>query len=141
MATDQSPLYLTRDGARRYVAHNGSTTIIVGDKNLYDDVFNPGELLQLALAGCAAMSADTTLSHRLGDDAVITAGVGSELDEDTNRFTAIAVEIVASMDTLDEDDRAALIERTSRAIQKYCTVARTVTAEFDYSVSVTGELS
>lgn len=134
------PLRLVREGARLYTASNGQVTIRVGDKRLHSDVFNPGELLKLALAGCAALSADSTLAHRLGDDVAISADVESTFDDTRNAFSAIAVRIVASMSELDPEQREDLLARVNRAIDRYCTVAHTVVdGPLDYRLEVVGD--
>lgn len=135
-----NPLFLARKGRRLYTASNGDATVAVGDKSLHEGVFSPGELLQLALAGCAALSADQTLAKQLGDDTAIFAGVDAELDSDANRYRAIAVQLVATLGDLTEDERGALIEKAIAAIDRHCTVAHTVRFDdLDYRVEIVDE--
>lgn len=138
--TTPQPLYLTRESTRLYTASNGEATIAVGDRSLHEGVFTPGELLQLALAGCAAMSADHTLARELGEDMELFVGVGSDHDRESDRYTAIAVELVASLADLGDDVRARLSERAQAAIAKHCTVAHTVLSDdLDYRVEIVDE--
>ncbi|MBD3689508.1 OsmC family protein [Nanchangia anserum] len=138
--SESSPLFLTRESLRLYTATNGEASVKVGDKSRYPGVFNPGELLQLALAGCAAMSADQTLTKVLGEDTAVWAGVDAEHDQDANKFTRIVVEVVAAMGALDEDARRDLIAKAEDAIARYCTVEHTVSGgDLDYRVRVVDE--
>lgn len=132
-------LYLERTGTRLYSATNGDVSVPVGDKSLHAGVFNPGELLKIALAGCAAMSADATLAKALGDDVAIFAGVSGESDKENNLFPKIVVEVLAAMDSLTPEERDALIAKASNAIDKLCTVGRTIKAGAEYEVHVRDE--
>ena len=64
------------------------------------DVFTPGELLKIALAGCAGMSADHSLARRLGADVPVTvpSRVRTPTDE---RYPALHEELVVDLSGLD----------------------------------------
>jgi uncharacterized OsmC-like protein len=98
--------------------------------------FTPGELLQLALATCAAVSADHVLSSRLGPD--FSAEIRVTADEDTSqeRYTQFDASIDADMSALDDDRHAALIDRAQKAVERLCTVGRTLSNSAEYSVQL-----
>ena len=51
---------------------------------------NPGELLKLALIGCAGMSSDVNLARRLGDEFPMRLWAHGTADEGENRYLTIA---------------------------------------------------
>ncbi|WP_407706401.1 OsmC family protein, partial [Actinotignum urinale] len=50
--------------------------------------FTPGELMQLAVAGCQALSADSRFEQALGEDYHATFTVSADTNREENRFTA-----------------------------------------------------
>ena len=95
------------------------------------DVFTPGELLKIALAGCAGMSADHSLARRLGPDVTVTVRVaGPNRDE---RYPALHEEILVDLSSLDEADRERVLTVVRRAIDRNCTVGRTLESGADVS--------
>src|SRR5690625_5448117 len=61
---------------------------------------NPGELLKLALIGCAGMSSDITLTRRLGEDFEMRLWAHGTSDEEDNRYHRIAEEVQLPLDGL-----------------------------------------
>src|SRR3954470_18142605 len=60
-------LWAERVGTRRYTGHNARGAEVRMGPVEAGDVFTPGELLKIALAGCAGMSSDHTLARHLGE--------------------------------------------------------------------------
>lgn len=87
---------------------------------------NPGELLKLALIGCAGMSSDTNLSRRLGEDFDLRLWAHGESDEAENRYVTIAEEVQLPLDGLTEQEISTLVKVFGRAVAAGCTVERTV---------------
>ncbi|MGP9536866.1 OsmC family protein [Brachybacterium sp. AOP43-C2-M15] len=87
---------------------------------------DPGELLKLALIGCAGMSSDVNLSRRLGDDFALRLWAHGTADETENRYTAVAEEVQLPLEGLSEQEIAAVVKVFGRAVAAGCTVERTV---------------
>ena len=63
---------------------------------------NPGELLKLALIGCAGMSSDINLARRLGEDFEMRLWAHGSSDSSENRYLSIAEEVQLPLDGLTE---------------------------------------
>lgn len=87
---------------------------------------NPGELLKLALIGCAGMSSDVNLARRLGDDFDMRLWAHGTSDEQQNRYLTIAEEVQLPLEGLTEKEVAAVVTVFRRAVAAGCTVERTV---------------
>ncbi|BDZ55506.1 OsmC family protein [Agromyces marinus] len=116
---------VSRTGPRTYEGLNErGSTVLIGPADAPGH-FTPGELLKLALAGCAGMSADTAAARRLGDDVAITVWAHGTAD-DENRYRDLDEEIVIDLTSLEPEEREQLVSIMSRAIGRACTVARSV---------------
>ena len=89
-------------------------------------VFSPGELLQIAAAACASLSADHVLSSRLGDDFNAAFTVRAEGEPGEKSYRHFRTDFVVDMSELDQERHHALIERALGAIDRLCAVARTL---------------
>lgn len=87
---------------------------------------NPGELLKLALIGCAGMSSDVNLARRLGEDYDMRLWAHGTSDEDQNRYLTIAEEVQLPLEELTEAEIATVVKVFGRAVEACCTVERTV---------------
>ena len=126
-----------RTGTRRYVATNsrGAQVHIGGEET--DGAFTPGELLAIALGACNVMTADFPLSRRLGEDFTASASVGRTKLVAENRYTAADVDLVLGPEAA---DRLADLEPVMRrAIERGCTVARTLEAGLEVSLTIRAE--
>jgi len=126
-----------RTGTRRYVAANsrGAQVHIGGEET--DGVFTPGELLAIALGACNVMTADFPLSRRLGEDFTASVSVGRTKLAAENRYTAADVDFVLGPEAA---DRLADLEPVMRrAIERGCTVARTLEAGLEVSLTIRAE--
>jgi uncharacterized OsmC-like protein len=117
-------LWAERVGSRCYTGYNSrGAQVRIGPVEA-GDVFTPGELLKLALAGCAGMSADHSLARRLGTDVAVTVHVsGPNQDE---RYPELREEIVVDLSTLDPDEQDRVMTVIRRAVDRNCTVGRTL---------------
>lgn len=132
-------LWVERVGHRRYVGHNSrGASVEIGDMT-YGDVFTPGELLKVALAGCSGLSSDFAMSRRLGDDVAATIEVGGLADEAEDRYPALAERLVVDLAGLADDERERLLVVLNRAIEEHCTVGRTLKAAATVTLTVDGE--
>lgn len=137
MAEETKALWLERVGKGSYVGRNSKgATVPIGHS---DGEFTPGQLLQLALAGCNATSADARYASALGDDFGAVVGVEAEWDKETNRYLNMVVEIVTDMSGLSDEEREKLESRVHRAIDRHCTVAHTLNAGMPNDLVLTSE--
>ena len=119
-------LWVERTGTRRYTGRSTrGAEVSIGSEDV-QGVFTPGELLKIALAACAGLSADFPLSHRLGDNFDATIRVSGEADRKTETYPALVEEFELDLSELDEDARERLLNATRRAIDRVCTVGRTL---------------
>lgn len=125
-AEDAKPVSVVRTGAGAFRGSNErGATVEIGDG---EGRFRPGELLKLALAGCAAMSSEFTLSRRLGEGYEAEFVVSGAKSADENRYERLAEEIRLDLSGLDDATRARVAHLVQRAIAQACTVERSLTA-------------
>lgn len=140
-ATGEGPraraLWAERTGTREYTGRSSrGAHVLIGDG---PDRFTPGELLQLALAACSALSADHRLTHALGAGFAATAGVSVQKIEEENRYEHLTVEIVTDLSPLPPEEREHTLARAEAAIERHCTVGRTLSAGASHGVIFTDE--
>lgn len=92
-----------------------------------EGVFTPGELMKLALAACTGMSSDFTLARRLGDHYQATIRVSGDADRENEVYPELTEEFQLDLSSLDESEREKLLTLVERAVDKACTVGRTLT--------------
>ena len=151
MTTEQKPapditanagdteLWVERTGTRRYTGRNSrGAEVLIGSVGV-ENVFSPGELLKIALAGCSGLASDSALRHRLGDDVDVTIHVSGMSDDETDRYPALLEELVVDLSALDATARERLLTVVHRAIDQHCTVGRTLEAGATVQLTVTGE--
>ncbi|HYN72549.1 MAG TPA: OsmC family protein [Nakamurella sp.] len=119
-------LWVDRIGSRRYCGHNTrGAQVLVGSAEA-GAVFTPGELMKIALAGCSGMSADASLARRLGDDVAISVHVSGPSDPAEVRYPTLHEELVVDLSGLSRQDRSRVETVIRRAIDRSCTVGRTL---------------
>lgn len=126
MATNIPALTATRSGSWTYTVDNGrGATLTIGMEGTAG-AFSPVELLQAALAGCAALSAEAQLVNKLGEDIQVSSQVEATYDAASNRIDTLKNLITTEMSTLDPERRAKLMAATVRSIGKLCTVKKSL---------------
>ena len=91
-----------------------------------EGVFTPGELLKIALAACSGMSSDQPLRSRLGDDYQATIRVSGPADREQERYPLLEENLEIDLSGLSEDEVTRLLTVVERAVDKVCTVGRTL---------------
>jgi uncharacterized OsmC-like protein len=130
---------VTRTGSRTYEGLNErGATVRIGGSELEGEHFTPGELLKIALIGCAGLSTDRVAARRLGDDYAITIWAHGVSDPESNRYTRIEEELLVDLGGLDPSDRTKLIDIMERAIERGCTVARSVEDSIELDTTIDG---
>ena len=99
---------------------------------------NPGELLKLALIGCAGMSSDINLARRLGEDFSARLWAHGTSDVTDNRYHRIDEEVQLPLDDLTEAEIAAVVKVFDRAVAAGCTVERTVVPGVEVTHTILG---
>lgn len=136
MSTHDPTVYLERTTTHRYVGRNDRGAEVQIGLHDSDGAFSPGELLQVALAACGALSADHILSRRLGDDFAGQVDVTPKYDEELRRYDEIVTAIRVNLADVEPDKVDALIERADRAIERLCAVGRTLDQPTSHPISI-----
>lgn len=136
MSTEEPTVHIERTGTHRYIGRNDRGAEL--EIGLHDSVgaFSPGELLQVALAACAALSADHVLSRRLGDDFAARGDVSPAYDEELRRYEEIKTVLRVDLATVEQDKLEPLLERADRAIERLCAVGRTIDQPISHPVEI-----
>lgn len=102
-------------------------------------VFTPGDLMKIALAGCAALSSQFAIEHTLGDGKGARIVVDGTYDADSDAYINFNEQVVvdATDAKLSEEDANKLKERVTRHIERGCTVKHTYVQETPVRMDVT----
>jgi len=102
-------------------------------------VFTPGDLMKIALAGCAALYSQFAIEHTLGDGKGARIVVDGTYDADSDAYINFNEQVVvdATDAKLSEEDADKLKERVTRHIEKGCTVKHTYVQETPVRMDVT----
>lgn len=120
----EASVWVDRVGERSLVGRNQrGVEIPIGSG---EGQVNPGELLKIALLGCAGMSSDRTLARRLGEDFPMRLWAHDESDAEQDRYLRIGEEIQLPLEGLDEKEIAAVVKVFGRAVAAACTVERSI---------------
>jgi uncharacterized OsmC-like protein len=129
---------VARTGTRTFEGMNErGSTVRIGPADA-EGTFTPGELFKLALIGCAGMSSDRVAARRLGDDFAVTIWAHGRSDHDENRYRRIEEELLIDLSGLDPTERTRLIGAMERAIERGCTVARSVEDSIELDTTIDG---
>lgn len=131
-----SQLRVERTGTRQGVARNGRGASVRFGPDDVDGSFTPGELLALALAACNIMSVDHVLTRRLGE-VPLSGTVATTKDVGDNAYIDAHVELaVGGGHELDDGGWQELVAVASRAVERGCTVGRTLERPLPHTISV-----
>jgi uncharacterized OsmC-like protein len=132
-------LWVERTGVRRYTGRSsGGAEVLIGSEDV-EGVFTPGELLKIALAACSGMSSDHPLSSRLGDDYETTIRVSGAADREQERYPLIEENLEVDLSGLSEDEAKKVRIVVERAIDKVCTVGRTLKSGTEVTFELTDQ--
>lgn len=122
-------LWVERTGTRLYTGRSSrGAEVRIGSESV-DGVFTPGELLKIALAACTGMSSDAPLSRRLGDSYDAVVHVDGPADRENEWYPVLSERMELDLSELDADAQERLLLVVQRAIDKVCTVGRTIKRE------------
>ena len=102
-------------------------------------VFTPGDLVKIALAGCAALSSQFAIEHTLGEGKGARIVVDGTYDADSDAYINFNEQLVvdATDADLSDEDADKLKERITRHVDKGCTVKHTYVQETPVRMDVT----
>ncbi|WP_067827165.1 OsmC family protein [Nocardia inohanensis] len=129
-ATTAEPveLWAERTGPRAYTGRNNRGGEVLIASQGVPGAFTPGELLKIALAGCTGLSADFTLSRKLGESFDATVRVSGDADRENEVYPELNEVLELDLSELDEATRERLLVAAQRSIDRVCTVGRTLKA-------------
>jgi uncharacterized OsmC-like protein len=127
-APEPTTLWVERTGTRAYTGRSSrGAEVLIGSQGV-PGVFTPGELLKIALAACSGLSADFPLSRKLGDNFDATIRVSGDADRENEVYPQLDEVFELDLSELDDEARERLLVTVQRAIDKVCTVGRTLKA-------------
>ncbi|MFG1606775.1 OsmC family protein [Actinoplanes sp. NPDC049265] len=88
--------------------------------------FSPGELLQLAVASCSTVTIEDMVVRRSGPDARVNATVDRDRAPGTHEYQRISVTLDVDLAGLDDTERGRVVKALRTAVERECTVSRTV---------------
>lgn len=122
-----TPVTVTRTAPHTFVAESprgGRVRVATDDE---PDAFTPGELLLAAAAACAGLTAEGPLVRRVGQEgAVVLHADRTKPDDDPHIFASVDVSFDVDLSALGDEERDALLTAADRAIERLCTVTRTL---------------
>lgn len=119
-------LEVERTGEHAFVGRNGRGAEVRLGRKGAEGAFSPAELLQIAAAGCSAVTAEELITRRIGEDAKFRVAVSADRREGASELDAVHVAFDVDVSTLTSDQREALAGAVDRAIERLCTVSRTL---------------
>ncbi|KDN23098.1 OsmC family protein [Amycolatopsis rifamycinica] len=119
-------LEVERTGEHAFVGRNERGAQVWLGRKGAEGAFSPAELLQIAVAGCNAVTAEELITRRIGEDAKFRVTVDADRREGASELDAVHVAFDVDVSTLAADQREALAGAVDRAIERLCTVSRTL---------------
>ncbi|MGN2636816.1 OsmC family protein [Nocardia takedensis] len=125
---EPTTLWAERTGVREYVGRSSrGAEVLIGSQGV-PGRFTPGELLKIALAACTGLSADFPLTRKLGDNFDATIRVAGDADRENEVYPQLDEVVELDLSELDDEARERLLVTVQRAVDKVCTVGRTLKA-------------
>ncbi|MET8997754.1 OsmC family protein [Amycolatopsis sp. Hca4] len=119
-------LEVERTGEHAFVGRNERGAEVRLGRKGAEGAFSPAELLQIAAAGCSAVTAEELIVRRIGEEAKFRVAVTADRREGAAELDAVHVAFDVDVSTLAADQREALAGAVDRAIERLCTVSRTL---------------
>jgi uncharacterized OsmC-like protein len=129
-------LEVRRVGNHEFTGHNDRGAEVTLGRAGAEGSFTPAELLQIAVAGCSAVTAEELIARRVGADSAFTVGVDADRRPGSHELDAIHVGFDIDVSGLDDTGRAQLETVVRNALDQLCTVSRTVKHGAPVSVDV-----
>ncbi len=138
-ATSTPNLTAERTESGVYVASNERGARVRIGKGGIRHAFTPGELLQLAVATCAAVSSEANLVHHLGEDFEATLTVEAVKNDAENRYDEIHTVFSPDLSSLDTEKMEKMVVRLEKLVDRLCTVGRTLENSAETHLEITSK--
>lgn len=133
-----TPVEVTRTGTRTFEATNPRGAHVSIGPETAEGVFTPGELLLAAVAGCVGVTSDSLVVRRVGEDARFQVHADrTKESDDVHEFASVQVDLDVDLSSLDAGQRQALATAVDRAVEKLCTVSRTLKKGVPVTLNIT----
>jgi uncharacterized OsmC-like protein len=119
-------LEVRREGEHEFVGRNDRGAEVRLGRSGAEGAFSPAELLQIAAAGCSAVTAEELITRRVGEDSHFRVAASADRRQGASELDAVYVRFDVDLAALDQHEREALATAVDRAIEKLCTVSRTL---------------
>ena len=119
-------LEVQREGEHEFVGRNERGAEVRLGRSGQQGSFSPAELLQIATAGCSAVTAENLITRRVGEDSKFRVSVTADRREGASELDGVRVRFDVDLANLDASQRAALAAAVDRSIERLCTVSRTL---------------
>lgn len=132
-------VFVRRSGEQQFIGSNDRGAEVLLGKPGQEGTFRPGELLLVAVGACANMSAESVIARRIGTEASQSVTVEATKDSEANRYSSMRVSFDVDFSGLSDEQRHTAIAAALRAIDRGCTVSRTVEASAAVDVELDPE--
>lgn len=132
-------LWVERTGVRRYTGRSSRGAEVLVGSVTDEGAFTPGELMKIALAACTGLASDLPLSRRLGETYDAKIRVTGAPDRENEVYPRLDEVLELDLSELDADAQERLALVVERAIERTCTVGRTLKAGTDVRLYIEGE--
>jgi len=118
--------WVERVGPQSYLGHNAAGASVLITSPATEQSFTPGELLKLALGGCAGLTADAALTRQLGPQVSATITVSGHHHGGEDRYDELDQRLLVELSSLSEKQRQRLARMVDLVLGKACTVGLTL---------------
>ncbi|AEF41594.1 OsmC family protein [Hoyosella subflava] len=132
-------LWVERTGVRRYTGRSSRGAQVQVGSVSDEGAFTPGELLKIALAACSGLASDQPLSRRLGETYDAKFYVSGAPDRENEVYPVLDEVLELDLSELDANAQERLMLVVERAIDRTCTVGRTLKAGTQVRLVIEGE--
>ncbi|MFF0145097.1 putative OsmC-like protein [Amycolatopsis sulphurea] len=119
-------LEVRRAGEHRFVGRNDRGAEVVLGRAGAEGAFSPVELLQIAVAGCSAVTAEELIVRRVGEDAEFRVVVSADRRVGVAELDGVRVVFEVDLAGVAGDVREGMVRAVERAVERLCTVRRTL---------------
>jgi uncharacterized OsmC-like protein len=135
-------LWVESNGDGTWQAHSSDGATLKIGKG--PGLFNPGDLIKVALAACGGLSSQDAVSRTLGQQPGTRIDVSGDYDEDNDRYNSFSETVTLdgsrAQKPMDEKEAQKFADRVGRHIAKDCTIAHTFrqATPVDIDIKVSG---
>jgi uncharacterized OsmC-like protein len=134
--TSPTAVRIRRTGDHQFTASNDRGAEVAIGRAGQDGSFSPGELLLVAIGACSHVTAESLLVRRIGGEAPQEVTVEATKDTEENRYPSVRVSFDVDLSGVAEHEEIAAA--ALRAIERLCTVSRTVQRGADVVAEIDG---